>query len=113
MFGRKKRVEEQIQSGSELESTRNDLLAVTPLPDSARLQAMAQETDGVPQWRPDNDVCYCGRVELVYGGEVQVELPPDQDGSGRYGGTVMHRKWTMCERMPLRQGPGGIHHYGR
>lgn len=91
----------------------SDSDVVPSRPDSERLSREGDgipdwREDSIPEWRSDNDVCCCGEVELVYGGNVQVELSEDGEGD-----TILHRKWYPCEVLPLRVDHRGVHHYGK
>lgn len=78
-----------------------------PDPHSARREAPDQTYLNLPAHPAGGtDICYCGMVELVYGGNVQVELRQP-------GHSVMHRKDYPCEFMMVRADADGTHHYER
>lgn len=85
MFGKRKKTARQ---GSETE--RPEISADRPTETFPPVDQLPDSGVAIPEWREDNDVCYCGRYELVYGGNVNVQL---RDGTA----TILHRKWTMCE----------------
>ncbi len=83
-FKKKKQLESNLDLGLGSDSDSAD-----QLPDQSG--AVPEETDRIPEWREDNDVCHCGRTELVYGSDVSVQLTTMPSW------TILHRKWTRCE----------------